>query len=102
MVPSRRVGTLGTRFPQVELQEKTDVCTQLHKHFASCTEFHCSFTVQSLCNRAGAAVTTALSLPHFIFQEKPTTHLPNLQWFCKEMLFTSSLEVLMVFFAART
>ena len=50
---------LGTRFAQVELHRKIDVCTQLHYISASCTELHCSYTVQSLCNRAGAAAATA-------------------------------------------
>ena len=42
------------------------------------------------------------SLPHFKFQEKFTSHLPDLQWFCKEMLFPSLLELLTVVLAERT
>ena len=42
-----------------------------------------------------------LLLPHFKFDRKFTTHLPDLQWFCKEMLFPSLLELLTVVLAAR-
>ena len=54
-----RANALGTRFAQVELHRKTDVCTQLHQISASCKELHRSCTVQFLCNRAGSAVVTA-------------------------------------------
>ena len=49
-------GALGTRFAQVELHRNFDVCTQLHYIFASCAELNCSCTVESLSNRAGAAI----------------------------------------------
>ena len=41
-------------------------------------------------------------LPPLTFREKLTSHLPDLQWFCKEMLFARSLELLTVVLAAKT
>ena len=57
--PEVQASVLGTGFAQVELHRKIDVCTQLHLISVSCTELHCSCTVQYLCNCAGSAVATA-------------------------------------------
>ena len=84
-------------------------CTEKLMFARSCTKFlpvaqNCTALAQ--CNPCATALapTSRLlpSLPHFKFHEKFTSHLPDLQSFCKEMLFPSLLELLTVVLPART
>ena len=75
----------------------------------SCTKFlqvaqDCTAVAQ--CNPCATALAPPSrllpSLLHLIFNKKFTSHLSDLQWFCKEMLFPSFLELPTVVLAART
>ena len=74
----------------------------------SCTIFlpvaqNCTTVAQ--CNSCATAPLPSsrlpLLLPHFEVHAKRTSHLPDLQWFPKEMLFPSSLELLKVVLPAQ-
>ena len=63
-------------------------------------------TAVAQCNPCATALAPPSrlppSLPHSKFHGAFTTHPPDLQWFCKEMLFPRLLELVTVVLAART